>query len=227
MLHSIPFFPSENGNPAVPGKATKASSSTKRSIADSEDKSEAYKSIFTTHSSAKRSKEECSNWVTHTAYYFWNNEEPQGAPLAPLLPQGSLCQLWHKLLSWSWLQFLGLEVGNKAVRGWGTCVSCSFCSVRSRQHNPWWSSRFHSEMLGFLYKNSPFLLPVECYPQPVSGGGREKFLLSSVDLCHHCNYNFQRITAEFKPFVTFWQQKQKYCFFVCPANFLLSRAMYF
>ncbi|KAF4802464.1 protein RTF2 [Turdus rufiventris] len=61
---------SENGNPAVPGKATKASSSTKRSIADSEDKSEAYKSIFTTHSSAKRSKEECSNWVTHTAYYF-------------------------------------------------------------------------------------------------------------------------------------------------------------
>uniref|UniRef100_A0A8D2MLQ2 Replication termination factor 2 n=1 Tax=Zonotrichia albicollis TaxID=44394 RepID=A0A8D2MLQ2_ZONAL len=64
------FFPSENGNPAVPGKVNKASSSTKRSIADSEDKSEAYKSIFTTHSSAKRSKEECSNWVTHTAYYF-------------------------------------------------------------------------------------------------------------------------------------------------------------
>ncbi|NXD20814.1 RTF2 protein, partial [Spelaeornis formosus] len=61
---------SENGNPSVPGKANKASSTTKRSIADSEDKSEAYKSIFTTHSSAKRSKEECSNWVTHTAYYF-------------------------------------------------------------------------------------------------------------------------------------------------------------
>ncbi|XP_057234585.1 replication termination factor 2 [Malurus melanocephalus] len=64
---------SENGNPSVPGKVNKASSSsstTKRSIADSEDKSEAYKSIFTTHSSAKRSKEECSNWVTHTAYYF-------------------------------------------------------------------------------------------------------------------------------------------------------------
>ncbi|NXE38272.1 RTF2 protein, partial [Ptilorrhoa leucosticta] len=62
---------SENGNPSVPGKVNKASSTTtKRSIADSEDKSEAYKSIFTTHSSAKRSKEECSNWVTHTAYYF-------------------------------------------------------------------------------------------------------------------------------------------------------------
>lgn len=152
MLHSIPFFPSENGNPAVPGKATKASSSTKRSIADSEDKSEAYKSIFTTHSSAKRSKEECSNWVTHTAYYFWNNEEPQGAPLAPLLPLGSLCQLWHKLLSWSWLQFLGLEVGNKAVRGWGTCVSCSFCSVRSRQHNPWWSSNFILKCWDFCTK---------------------------------------------------------------------------
>ncbi|XP_063260285.1 replication termination factor 2 [Prinia subflava] len=61
---------SENGNPSVPGKVNKASTTTKRSIADSEDKSEAYKSIFTTHSSAKRSKEECSNWVTHTAYYF-------------------------------------------------------------------------------------------------------------------------------------------------------------
>ncbi|NXQ10530.1 RTF2 protein, partial [Peucedramus taeniatus] len=61
---------SENGNPSIPGKVNKASTTTKRSIADSEDKSEAYKSIFTTHSSAKRSKEECSNWVTHTAYYF-------------------------------------------------------------------------------------------------------------------------------------------------------------
>ncbi|XP_066479172.1 replication termination factor 2 isoform X2 [Tiliqua scincoides] len=42
----------------------------KRSIAKSEEKSEAYKSIFTSHSSAKRSKEESSNWITHTAYYF-------------------------------------------------------------------------------------------------------------------------------------------------------------
>ncbi|XP_010219742.1 PREDICTED: protein RTF2 homolog, partial [Tinamus guttatus] len=61
----------DNGSSSVPAKANKgSSSSTKRSIADSEEKSEAYKSIFTTHSSAKRSKEECSNWVTHTAYYF-------------------------------------------------------------------------------------------------------------------------------------------------------------
>ncbi|XP_009901485.2 replication termination factor 2 [Dryobates pubescens] len=61
---------SDNGNSSVPAKVNKAASATtKRSIADS-DKSEAYKSIFTSHSSAKRSKEECSNWVTHTAYYF-------------------------------------------------------------------------------------------------------------------------------------------------------------
>ncbi|KAM9372267.1 replication termination factor 2 isoform 1-T1 [Phaethornis superciliosus] len=64
----------DNGNSSVPGKVSKtnkaASTTVKRSIADSEEKSEAYKSIFTSHSSAKRSKEECSNWVTHTAYYF-------------------------------------------------------------------------------------------------------------------------------------------------------------
>ncbi|XP_065705961.2 replication termination factor 2 isoform X1 [Patagioenas fasciata] len=60
----------DNGNSSVPGKVNKAASATKRSIADSEEKSEAYKSIFTSHSSAKRSKEECSNWVTHTAYCF-------------------------------------------------------------------------------------------------------------------------------------------------------------
>ncbi|XP_010129095.1 PREDICTED: protein RTF2 homolog, partial [Chlamydotis macqueenii] len=61
----------ENGNSSVPGKVNKAASTTtKRSIADSEEKSEAYKSIFTSHSSAKRPKEECSNWVTHTAYCF-------------------------------------------------------------------------------------------------------------------------------------------------------------
>lgn len=41
----------------------------KRTIADSEE-SEAYKSLFTTHSSAKRSKEESAHWVTHTSYCF-------------------------------------------------------------------------------------------------------------------------------------------------------------
>uniref|UniRef100_A0A8B9TLN6 Replication termination factor 2 n=1 Tax=Anas platyrhynchos TaxID=8839 RepID=A0A8B9TLN6_ANAPL len=62
---------SDNGSSSAPGKVNKAASTTtKRSIADSEEKSEAYKSIFTSHSSAKRSKEECSNWVTHTAYCF-------------------------------------------------------------------------------------------------------------------------------------------------------------
>ncbi|XP_034288957.1 replication termination factor 2 isoform X3 [Pantherophis guttatus] len=42
----------------------------KRPSVASGEKSEAYKSIFTSHSSAKRSKEESSNWITHTAYYF-------------------------------------------------------------------------------------------------------------------------------------------------------------
>ncbi|KAM6319153.1 replication termination factor 2 isoform 2-T2 [Podargus strigoides] len=62
---------SDNGNSSVPRKVNKAASTAKkRSTADSEEKSEAYKSIFTSHSSAKRPKEECSNWVTHTAYCF-------------------------------------------------------------------------------------------------------------------------------------------------------------
>ncbi|XP_004585973.2 replication termination factor 2 [Ochotona princeps] len=52
------------------GKAGKAAGGApKRSIADS-DESETYKSIFTTHSSAKRSKEESAHWVTHTSYCF-------------------------------------------------------------------------------------------------------------------------------------------------------------
>ncbi|XP_038161567.1 replication termination factor 2 [Cyprinodon tularosa] len=45
-------------------------SATKRSIQDMEEKSEAFKSLFTTHSSAKRSKDQISNWVTHTPYHF-------------------------------------------------------------------------------------------------------------------------------------------------------------
>ncbi|KAG8007629.1 Protein RTF2-like protein [Nibea albiflora] len=43
---------------------------TKRSIQSMEEKSEAFKSLFTTHSSAKRTKEQTSNWVTHTPYHF-------------------------------------------------------------------------------------------------------------------------------------------------------------
>ncbi|XP_060775346.1 replication termination factor 2 [Neoarius graeffei] len=46
-----------------------AAAGNKRSIQDME-KSEAYKSIFTSHSSAKRTKDQMSNWVTHTPYHF-------------------------------------------------------------------------------------------------------------------------------------------------------------
>ncbi|XP_061640312.1 replication termination factor 2 [Phyllopteryx taeniolatus] len=42
----------------------------KRSIQEMEEKSEAFKSLFTTHSSAKRTKDQTSNWVTHTPYHF-------------------------------------------------------------------------------------------------------------------------------------------------------------
>lgn len=45
-------------------------SGTKRSIQAMNDKSEAFKSLFTTHSSAKRTKDQLSNWVTHTPYHF-------------------------------------------------------------------------------------------------------------------------------------------------------------
>uniref|UniRef100_UPI00398F17E5 replication termination factor 2 isoform X2 n=1 Tax=Pristiophorus japonicus TaxID=55135 RepID=UPI00398F17E5 len=53
------------------GKACKpASGLNKRSLTESGEKSEAYKSIFTSHSSAKRSREQKPNWITHTAYYY-------------------------------------------------------------------------------------------------------------------------------------------------------------
>ncbi|XP_067229009.1 replication termination factor 2 [Chanodichthys erythropterus] len=42
----------------------------KRSIQEMKDKSETYKSLFTSHSSAKRTKDQISNWVTHTPYHF-------------------------------------------------------------------------------------------------------------------------------------------------------------
>lgn len=87
------FFLADDRSSSVPGKVTKASAAAKRSIADSEEKSEAYKSIFTTHSSAKRPKEECSNWVTHTAYCFWNSDEPDCNLSTAFLPWGFLVQL--------------------------------------------------------------------------------------------------------------------------------------
>lgn len=65
---SAPRSAAANG--AASGKVGKPpSAAPKRSIADSEE-SETYKSLFTTHSSAKRSKEESAHWVTHTSYCF-------------------------------------------------------------------------------------------------------------------------------------------------------------
>ncbi|KAM4698375.1 replication termination factor 2 isoform 2-T2 [Rhinophrynus dorsalis] len=75
---------STNGNKNVPrdkinfvssiktdsGKAANSCTAGKRPLPSSNEKSEAYKSIFTSHTSAKRSKDQSSNWITHTAYYF-------------------------------------------------------------------------------------------------------------------------------------------------------------
>lgn len=64
----LSLSPAANGSSS--GKAGRPPcTATKRSIAESEE-SEAYKSLFTTHSSAKRSKEESAHWVTHTSYCF-------------------------------------------------------------------------------------------------------------------------------------------------------------
>ncbi|XP_056292390.1 replication termination factor 2 [Pseudoliparis swirei] len=46
------------------------SSNDKRSYQEMTEKSEVFKSLFTTHSSAKRTKDQMSNWVTHTPYHF-------------------------------------------------------------------------------------------------------------------------------------------------------------
>uniref|UniRef100_A0A4W5ME20 Replication termination factor 2 n=1 Tax=Hucho hucho TaxID=62062 RepID=A0A4W5ME20_9TELE len=69
----------DSSQPAVPGppasSSTKvvtpsAATGSKRSIQTMEEKSETYKSLFTSHSSAKRTKDQTSNWVTHTPYHF-------------------------------------------------------------------------------------------------------------------------------------------------------------
>lgn len=61
---------SGDADAAGPSSSKSSSSAPKRSIQEMQDKSEAFKSIFTSHSSAKRSKDQTSNWVTHTPYHF-------------------------------------------------------------------------------------------------------------------------------------------------------------
>uniref|UniRef100_A0AAQ4RRC2 Replication termination factor 2 n=1 Tax=Gasterosteus aculeatus aculeatus TaxID=481459 RepID=A0AAQ4RRC2_GASAC len=52
------------------GSKSSMSSNSKRSYQEMTEKSEVFKSLFTTHSSAKRTKDQTSNWVTHTPYHF-------------------------------------------------------------------------------------------------------------------------------------------------------------
>ncbi|XP_078411627.1 replication termination factor 2 [Cetorhinus maximus] len=62
---------SSSSTSTASGKTGKpASGITKRSLTETGEKSEVYKSIFTSHSSAKRAREEKPNWITHTAYYY-------------------------------------------------------------------------------------------------------------------------------------------------------------
>lgn len=61
--------PSSSSSSSSAGAAA-AAVGVKRSIQEMDGKSEAFKSLFTTHSSAKRTKDQTSNWVTHTPYHF-------------------------------------------------------------------------------------------------------------------------------------------------------------
>ncbi|OCT60190.1 hypothetical protein XELAEV_18046209mg [Xenopus laevis] len=71
-IHFVSSAKTQDSHSSSSDAATKSSTSScsKRPASSSERKSEAYKSIFTSHSSAKRSKDQSSNWITHTAYYF-------------------------------------------------------------------------------------------------------------------------------------------------------------
>lgn len=75
-LWHVVFFCSASSGPS--GESSKAiktpaepATGSKRSIQEMTDKSEIYKSLFTSHSTAKRTKDQLSNWVTHTPYHFW------------------------------------------------------------------------------------------------------------------------------------------------------------
>ncbi|XP_066558318.1 replication termination factor 2 [Amia ocellicauda] len=66
---------SSSAEPGPSGSLSKsakpgAAAGSKRPVPRPEERSETYKSLFTTHSSAKRSKDQTSNWVTHTPYHF-------------------------------------------------------------------------------------------------------------------------------------------------------------
>ncbi|XP_026104033.1 protein RTF2 homolog isoform X2 [Carassius auratus] len=68
---------SSDSGPSTSGESSKTLKAplgpvigSKRSIQDMKDKSETFKSLFTSHSSAKRTKDQISNWVTHTPYHF-------------------------------------------------------------------------------------------------------------------------------------------------------------
>ncbi|XP_020339365.1 replication termination factor 2-like isoform X1 [Oncorhynchus kisutch] len=62
--------PEPPASPSTKVVTPSVATGSKRSIQTMEEKSETYKSLFTSHSSAKRTKDQTSNWVTHTPYHF-------------------------------------------------------------------------------------------------------------------------------------------------------------
>lgn len=62
--------PSGSSSSSSEDTKSATASASKRSVQEMEEKSEVFKSLFTSHSSAKRTKEQTSNWVTHTPYHF-------------------------------------------------------------------------------------------------------------------------------------------------------------
>uniref|UniRef100_A0A3B3ZIG3 Replication termination factor 2 n=1 Tax=Periophthalmus magnuspinnatus TaxID=409849 RepID=A0A3B3ZIG3_9GOBI len=71
LKHETSSTKAENvAGPSSSKSSSSSSGASKRSIQKMQDKSEAFKSIFTSHSSAKRTKDQMSNWVTHTPYHF-------------------------------------------------------------------------------------------------------------------------------------------------------------
>ncbi|KAJ3602856.1 hypothetical protein NHX12_030601 [Muraenolepis orangiensis] len=63
-------FPSFSSSKEAKAAMAAAATISKRSYQKMGEKSEVFKSLFTTHTSAKRTKDQTSNWVTHTPYHF-------------------------------------------------------------------------------------------------------------------------------------------------------------
>ncbi|XP_053309417.1 replication termination factor 2 [Spea bombifrons] len=60
----------DDGSGSLEKTSRSSSSTSKRSLQDDNGKSEAYKSIFSSHSSAKRTKDQACNWISPSTFYI-------------------------------------------------------------------------------------------------------------------------------------------------------------